>query len=323
MSFHDARLEQLQREIARKRQLEAQREELRAQQQQLAEKVQTLEACSQKEQADVDRLEGRSLSAYFYHVIGRMDEKLTRERQEAYAARVKCDAAVRELDAVTEDLERREAELAQLSGCEERYQQALRDKADFLKSAGGQTGSAIRAHEERLAVLSHQATELEEACAAGRESLDTVREILNSLSDAEGWGTMDLVAGSLISSIAKHNHLDDAQYLAEKLQVQLRRFKTELADVDIQADLQLRIDGFLRFTDIFFDNFFTDWAVLDRIQQSSLRVRQTRDQIEEVLQHLETLLQAAQQEERALRRELEEMVREASAEGAASLGPGD
>ena len=74
MSFHDARLEQLQREIARKRQLEAQREELRAQQQQLAEKVQTLEACSQKEQADVDRLEGRSLSAYFYHVVVFVDE---------------------------------------------------------------------------------------------------------------------------------------------------------------------------------------------------------------------------------------------------------
>ena len=53
---------------------------------------------------DVDRLEGRSLSAFFYNVIGKMDEKLTQEKQEAYAARVKYDAAARELAGIEEDL---------------------------------------------------------------------------------------------------------------------------------------------------------------------------------------------------------------------------
>ena len=43
-----------------------------------------------------------------------MDEQLNKEREEAYAARVKYDAAARELTAVEDELARYEAEL---SGC--------------------------------------------------------------------------------------------------------------------------------------------------------------------------------------------------------------
>ena len=52
---------------------------------QLAEKTAELERTKLAEQADVDRLEGRSLAAFFYGVVGKMDEKLTQERAEAYA----------------------------------------------------------------------------------------------------------------------------------------------------------------------------------------------------------------------------------------------
>ena len=81
-----------------------------------------------EEQADVDRLEGRSLAAFFYNVVGKMDEKLTQERQEAYAARVRYDAAARELAGSEEDLARCHAELEELDGCEERYAALLREK---------------------------------------------------------------------------------------------------------------------------------------------------------------------------------------------------
>ena len=47
-----------------------------------------LDVYKRQEQADVDRLEGHSLATFFYQVIGKMDEKLDKERQEAYAARV-------------------------------------------------------------------------------------------------------------------------------------------------------------------------------------------------------------------------------------------
>ena len=106
MTYYDEQLQRLQAQTARAKQLESMLRELRSQQAALSARVQELEAVKRKEQVDVDRLEGRSLAAFFYNVIGKMDERLDKERQEAYAARVKYDAAARELEAVESDLRR-------------------------------------------------------------------------------------------------------------------------------------------------------------------------------------------------------------------------
>ena len=39
------------------------------------------------------------------------------------------------------------------------------------------------------------------------------------------------------------------------------------------SGMQVSIDGFMRFADYFFDGFFVDWMVLDRIQQSTEQVK--------------------------------------------------
>jgi len=80
------------------------------------------------------------------------------------------------------------------------------------------------------------------------------------------------MGGGLMADLAKYEELDDAQEQIEQLQVELRRFKTELSDVEITADLQVTVDSFLKFADFFFDGLFADWAVLDHINQAQSRV---------------------------------------------------
>ena len=89
MSHFDTVLQDLQEKVARKRKLENVMTELRAQRSELFTQVDRLDAVRMKEQADVDKLEGGSLAAFFYNVIGKMDERLDKEREEAYAAAVK------------------------------------------------------------------------------------------------------------------------------------------------------------------------------------------------------------------------------------------
>lgn len=310
MSVYDEELRALREQMERKRQLDAMLKDLRGQQQELTARVSELEKVKLEEQADVDRLEGHSLAAFFYGVIGKMDEKLTQERQEAYAARVKYDAAVRELSAVKEDLERKETEYRRLEGCEGRYAQVLREKREVLKAAGGETAEAILELEERLADLRSQKKELGEAGSAGRTALATADQILNSLDSAHGWATWDLLGGGLVADLAKHSHLDSAQAAVEQLQVELRRFKTELADVTIDADLQVSIDGFLRFADYFFDGLFVDWAVMDRINQSQAAVEETRWQITGVLDRLDAMSAAAERERVETQERLDALVRD-------------
>lgn len=291
MTYHDEKLKALQEKTARFRHLQAIVPELRSQREALGAQVRELENIKIAEQADVDRLERRSLASYFYNVVGKLDEKLDAERREAYAAWVKYDAAARELDAAISELCACEAEMRELYGCEEEYAAALREKAEALKARGGADGHRILELETQLADLQSRDKELQEALDAGNAAYDTACQVLSSLDSAEGWGTFDLLGGGLLSDIAKHSHLDEAQRSVEYLQHQLRCFKTELADVSVSADMQVNIDGFLGFADFFFDGLFADWAVMDKISQSKMRVMDTRDQIGNLLNSLEYKLE--------------------------------
>ena len=313
MKFYDEQLQRLQEQIARKRQLESQVSELRTQRTTLSDHVWELNGIRLQEQADVDKLEGRSLASFFYNVIGKMDEQLTKEREEAYAARVKYDAAARELAAVEDDLARFEAELSSLRNCEQQYEAVLKEKAEAVKAAGGTTAEKILTLEERLSFLKSQSRELREAISAGNSALNTTNHVLSSLDSAEGWGTWDLFGGGLISDLAKYSHLDEAQGNIEYLQSQLRQFKTELADVKITADMQVNVDGFLRFADYFFDGLFADWAVLDQIHQSQSQVSSTKYQLENILTQLNEMQRTVEQKRMQTEDQLNTLVRNTKA----------
>lgn len=308
MTLYDEKLQALQEKIARFRQLSAMLKELRNQRDTLAGRVRELEAIKLEEQADVERLEGRSLAAFYYNVIGKIDERLNKERQEAYAARVKYDAAVRELEAVESDLHRFESEYNELRGCEQQYEAALKEKAVAVKAAGGVNAEEIFKLEEHNAFLESQKKELREASSAGNSALSTARQVLDSLGSAESWGTWDLLGGGLLADMAKHSHLDEAQGAIERLQSQLRRFKTELADVTIHADMQVNVDGFLRFADYFFDGLFADWAVMDKISQSQSQVQSTTRQIQSVLSRLNSMMSAVEQEQTQIKNKMDTLV---------------
>ncbi len=311
MPYFDDQLHQLAEQVAHASRLEARLRELRQQHDVLSAHVRELEELKLSEQADVDRLEGRSLTAFYYNVIGKMDEKLDKERQEAYTARVKYDTALRELERTGQDVTRCHAELEELRGCEERYEAALREKAQAVKAAGGAAAEQLLDLEARFATLAHQKKELEEAIFAGRSALHTTEEILHSLGNAEDWGTFDLMGGGIVADMVKHSELDDAQEKVELLQSQLRRFKTELADVEIRADMQVSIDGFLRFADYFFDGLFTDWTVMEEISQSQVEVENTQNQIQTVLGRLEAMDKVRSQEQRQLKAQMDALVLDA------------
>ena len=95
---------ELQQKVAMKSALEAKLRELQNQRREYDREVISLRVAFRKEQEDVEKLEGRSLANYFFQVVGKLDEKLDQERREAYAAKVKLDAAERELAGIESDI---------------------------------------------------------------------------------------------------------------------------------------------------------------------------------------------------------------------------
>lgn len=312
MNYYDEQLKQLQTQMAEKKRLEAVLTELRSQYKDLSVKVKELESKKLVEQADVEKLEGRSLAAFFYNVVGKMDEKLTKEKQEAYEASVKYDVACRELKAVEEDIQFRERELEKVKNSERQYRSALKAKQEAMKEADISEAVEIVKLEELIAQQENQKQEISEAVRAGQEAEKLTDSILESLSGAEDWGTWDMLGGGLLADVAKYGHLDDAQAKVEDLQEALRCFKTELADIDIQADMQIAVDDFLRFADYFFDNLFTDWAVMDSIHESQNQVQKTQEQIQEVLGKLSVMKDNLEKEMSDTYGAIEEIVKQAA-----------
>ncbi len=298
----------LQAQLTYKKRLEAMLQELRSQQAPLRKKAVELEQLMLREQKDVDRLEGHSLAAFFYHAVGKMEEKLEDERREFYAARVKYDACRRELEAIDQDIESTEEDLADLADCEARYAQAKENKRKAISAADLPEARELLAKEEILAAMETQEQELWEAIAAGTEALRTTADILQCIESAKDWATFDLLGGGLLADLAKHDKLDEAQKDVEQLQVQLQRFNKELSDVEIRANLQLTIEKMLKFADVFFDGIFADAAVLDHIKQSHSQVEHTREQILTILRSLQDEVETVRGKCQKLEKEVDALI---------------
>lgn len=308
MILYNDKLKVLYEMVCRKQHLEKVHAELTEQRSSLLDQVSKLKEASIKEQADVDKLEGGSLAAFFYNVIGKMDEKLTKEREEAYAAAVKYDTANKELQAVEADLEKNEKELDGLKGCEKQYEELLLSKKEVMKNSGHWAMEKVFEFEQRITYLNNQDKELEEAIAEGRRAADMAEGVLSSLKSAESWGTFDVLGGGIIADALKYDELNNAQMQIENLQEQLRRFRTELVDVTLDSEMNVNIDSFLQFADWFWDNIFTDWAVLDKIHNSQNQVENTRCQIELVMQKLQGMKDEACAEREKVEAKLEELI---------------
>lgn len=288
MDYYKEQLDQLREKMARKHKLSTEVSALEDQRADLAARVQQLKEQTYKEQLDVDQLENFSAAKLFYQIMGKLDERLEKEQSELYAAALRYDSARQELQAVEADLAARREELSRLAGCEAEYSRLLEARARELRE-DPQSPSARRliALEEQEARLNARSKELQEAIQAGYDALSDISSIEDALSSAEGWGTWDVFGGGLISDMAKYSHLDDAQRQINGLQRSLSRFRTELADVDIRTDVQIEVDSFLRFADYFFDNIFTDWAVLDRIRRAQSQIHEVDGSVRSILSRLE------------------------------------
>ena len=300
---------ELQQKLASKPFLEAKLRELEAQKWEFDRKIVSLRVAFREEQADVEKLEGRSLANYFFQVVGKLDDKLTKERQEAYAAKVKLDAAQREMAAIEADIADIHSQLSDIRRAQEQYDAALAQKRRDLTTSDTPEGQKIRDMEQQVAALQSYAQEIREAINAGSSARGTADQILRELDSAQNWNTWDMFGGSgIITHMAKHGHLDSAQDLTEELQRKLRRFKTELADIQITADTQVNIDGFLRFADYFFDGLFADWAVGNRISESISSVTATRSKISSTITKLEAMESKTRQEIERMKTELDSFI---------------
>ena len=308
MAYFDERLKELHKQKSQKKRLEAMIVELKQQEDEVAKKTAELEGIKKKEQLDVDKLEGKTIKALFFTLAGTKEEKLSQERQEAYVAAMKYDAAKRDLEGIVADLHICETELNQLTDCEAEYEHLLEQKKNSIKQEASRKANEVMLLEKDLAGLEHEITELEEALDVGYEAFDLVDGIVHELDEAHKLAEWDTFMDNMLIDIQKQEHIKNAQDSIADLRNKLRRFKTELADVNIEGDIQIEMDDFSKFADWFFDNIFTDWDIKAKIENSQVQAEETRAQITGTINLLKDMRDERMKKRIEMEEELEEII---------------
>ena len=246
----------------------------------------SLEQSVQDEQADVDRMESGGITSFVYGILGRQEEKLEKERQEAKLARDQYQGALSTLQDLHRQKEQLSDSIARLGNVRSEYQRRYDLERQRLLSSPGAMGAQLRQLEEDGRQLRGLEQELIEARDAGDAVMDQIDLIRKSLGSASTWGTIDLFTDGFLADMAKYSHMDNAQAEMQELNRLLRRFSKELQDVDTRANLSADIGTGMRFADFFFDGFFTDAMALSRIDRVKRQVEEIAAQVQ---RHLDTV----------------------------------
>ncbi|MFB8373318.1 hypothetical protein [Paenibacillus taichungensis] len=226
----------------------------------------------QKEQNDVDRLNSMTLSAFFYHLIGKKEDRLEKEEMELMESKAAYDTACQMLMDIQKQRSQVQQELdgqRQYQFWQSDYKVLLGKKENDLleKDAELQQMAEDREH------LSGELQELNEADREGQYLLDALERAEKALSSAGNWGVYDMMGGGMISTHIKRSRMDDAQVAIMDAGTRLRRFQKELEDVKMAVNTELHLGGLLSFADYFFDNLFVDWMVQDKIRKAENQVK--------------------------------------------------
>lgn len=304
----DRELEQARQALDRARKLDVMLGDLQVQEEQCRKAEAEAWEVLNREQADVEELEGMSLASFWARLKGDREERLDQERREALAAKARYDAARRD----REDLERRLASVREerdsLLTWQDRYQALLEEKEDLLRRTGGDKARELIRLEEDAGEIRRQLREVREAAEAGDHARYALEEMASALDSASGWGTWDIFGGGMLVTMAKHDAMDKAQQLGDQARQALSRFRTELADVAAVEVPDVELGGFAAMADYLFDGLFADLYVQGQISDAQTGVNRSLDQVSGLLNNLARERQRLEEEARQLERRREDLL---------------
>ncbi|MFK8111170.1 MAG: hypothetical protein AB8B91_03170 [Rubripirellula sp.] len=261
-----------------------------------------------KEQSDVDALEGLSMTGLFHTLLGSKEKRLEKERRELVAAKLKFDQISGTVEDLGEDMQRLTDEASLLEHARSAYEQVLVEKEQFLSVHDSRIAKALLDLTQQIADLTADQRELGEAVEAGQSALRSVTEIQRTLASAANWGTLDMFGGGMLTTIAKHSKMDAAKNQARSAQRKLLQFEEELADADERLQVSLKIDGFSKFADYFFDGLISDWVVQSKIKQAKVECANTISRVKAAIRDCEKRLESVQSEIGVLTRNRIDMI---------------
>lgn len=235
-----------------------------------------------REEHDLQQLEGMSMRALFATILGSKEEQTQKERQEFLQAQMQTRAAQRQISTLQEERTGIIQRLDSLQGLDEDYRVLLDQKEEFLRTENESAASALLPLDEELARTQTLRKEVSEAATAASAALAGLDSVIDSLQSARSWGTWDLLGGDLLTTVIKHDRMDDARQASEQVQGQLNRLLRELKDISTYRPIEFDMAPLEYFGDLLLDGLLFDWLVQSKILRSLEQTGAVRDHVSEL-----------------------------------------
>ncbi|MEV4295578.1 hypothetical protein [Microbispora rosea] len=298
------------RDRARRRdQLTRQRATLLTQIEEVRGMLADLERQLAKEDRDVAKLEQGGFAALLAGLTGGKEERLARERAEAAAARQRVTGQRTRLEWLSGDLRTTDQALAEVGNPHQELEVLLARKERMLVESGDPRGRELADIAARLANVSADLREHQEAQQAGIAAGQAVGYVMRHLGSARGASTWDMFSsGGGFADMVEHGHLRQADEAAWHAQGALDRFSRELADIGVRAAPQLPKVDTRWFADVFFDNIITDAIKHQRIARTAEAVREVAEWVAAVVNQVSDRCGELTRQQESLARRREEVL---------------
>lgn len=299
-----AELDRQQEELARLDQAFRARSEQRSAQDR---QVQALRLAWEKEQGDVELLEGVTVQGLLLRLSGRREERLDQEHREERDARSRCEQAQAELERMDQELQRMMSERGKLRTAQGRRKTLLEEKEGILIELGGPTGEELAQISAELTDCQKAYAQLDQACFAGENVMSGLNQALYALDSARDLGTWDMLGGGTLVTLAKHECLDEARNAVHRAQQAMGRFRNSLSELKDLHIPPVSIGEGAVIADYLFDGLIVDFLVQSKIKENQDDISNARYRVKDILgklqerrQELKTRCQALEQRRAAL-----------------------
>lgn len=259
-----------------------------------------------KELTDVIQLENSTFIGLLYAILGKKEKKLSKEKQEYLAAKLKYDDAKESLEDLRAQHTTVQEQLDRLDQLDCEYQELLRKKESIVCSTENTYARLLFDLSEKLATLKGDAKELTESVTAGRKALTAISDVRTQLKSAEESGVWDMfLSNNIIADFDKHSAIDRAKTAAHHAHECIRIFQREVADVmtvNLLGDLSCATLDDL-FIDAFFDNFIIDWMYQAKILRSLESTDKAHSEIASLVNNLEGALMTVRKQMESVEQE--------------------
>jgi hypothetical protein len=228
----------------------------------LQSRVHELEQIAQTEQAQAERLDGAHPLVLLFSLLGTLEERRDRERQEAVAAALKLDEAQTERALLDQEIHALAARVAELQSAPEALAAAIARKESWLRDHDSEAARALAVIAEEEARIEADLWELGRARTAARAAEHAAAGIDDSLATAERWGTRLALGGMpAAAALLQRQHMQEADLQLPGLQSCLDRLNTRAHDpAGADRPAPLPVASWNRMAEGVLDSMVTGWS---------------------------------------------------------------